>query len=103
MAKTPNHLHRYKKVNLGQNGKEYLVYRCMKPACNHYLPVHLTEGKLCECNRCGSPMVISKFTLQGSSSRALTRPHCVDCTKSKESKKVEELAALAEYLDKGGL
>lgn len=64
MAKIPNHLHRYKKVNLGRDGKEYFVYKCTKPVCPHYVPIELSLGKLCECNRCGEPMIIDKVTLE---------------------------------------
>src|SRR5678809_721490 len=101
MPKIPDHLHRYKKVNLGQNGKTYLVYRCMKPACTHYVPVMVSEGKLCECNRCGEPMVISKLTLQGSASRALAKPHCPNCTKSRKDDS-GDIAAIADFLNKTG-
>jgi hypothetical protein len=97
MAKLPNHLHKYKKVNLGQNGKEYLVYRCMKPACSHYIPLHLAEGKLCECNRCGEPMIITKIVLNTSGGKPTTFPHCPDCLKPKKEKN-PDVEALAEFL-----
>lgn len=80
-----NHLHRYKKVNLG-NDEDYFVYRCMKPACSHYLAVKLVENKLCECNRCHEAMVMTKEAMQ------LTKPHCADCVKRKASKDVEALS-----------
>jgi hypothetical protein len=76
------HLHKYKKINLARNqgtGKrEYYVYKCLKPACSHYIRVDLAEGKLCECNRCGQPMIIGKSTL------LLTLVHCNECTKKKK-------------------
>ena len=100
MAKTPNHLHRYKKVNIGRNGKEYLIYRCMKPACNHYLPIAMTEGKLCECNRCEEPMIITKQVLFGSEGKPMAKPHCPACTKRKVSKK--DVDAIAEFLKQTG-
>jgi len=83
-----NHLHRYKKVNLG-NGKDFFVFRCMRPACSHYIAVKLAEGKLCECNRCHEPMVMTKEAMQ------LTRPHCANCVKRKVSKDVE---AISQFL-----
>lgn len=98
MGKVAAHLHRYKKVDLGRNGKEYLVYRCMKPACNHYIPIHLSEGKLCECNRCEEPMIITQFVLNGhNNGKPLARPHCASCTKSR---KKDDVAAIATFLDK---
>lgn len=93
--KLADHLHKYKKVNLGRNGKEYFVYRCMKPACSHYIPIHLSAGKLCECNRCGEPMVITKVVLNASGGKAIVLPHCLDCT---ERKKKPDVEAIGEFL-----
>lgn len=94
-------MHRYKKINLGRNGNDFFVYRCMKPACSHYISVALAEGSICECDRCHEPMIIGKETLQGSSGRALTRVHCSSCTKSRHRvKKSETVDAIAEYLNK---
>ena len=102
MAKTPNHLHRYKLVDLGRKGKPYLVYRCMKPACNHYIPVTMSEGKLCECNRCEEPMIINRAVLNGhNNGKPMTRPHCLACTKSKKVKK-SDVDAIAEFLKQTG-
>lgn len=97
MGKVANHLHRYKKVNLGENGKEFLVYKCMKPACSHYVPMTLAEGKLCECNRCNEPMIITKATLRHSSNKPMSKPHCVNCIQRRKSADVE---AVAEFLSK---
>lgn len=94
MAKKPEHLHLYKKINLSQTrGKDYPVYKCMKPDCSHYLPIILAEGKLCECNRCGEPMVITRHTLTCmSGSKPMAKPHCPNCTKSKKRDNIKELA-----------
>jgi hypothetical protein len=80
MAKYSGHLHKYKKVNLSRNPgrKPFWVYKCIKPACTHYIRVELAENKLCECNRCGQTMLIGKQTLQ------LTLVHCNECTKKKK-------------------
>lgn len=95
-AKPPNHLHKYKKVNLSRGETEpYLVYKCVKPTCSHYLPLNVAEGKLCECNRCGEPMLITKATLHGSSNRPMTKPHCNSCIERKGDK---DVAAIAEFL-----
>lgn len=95
MAKLADHLHRYRKVNLGGDGKKYEVYKCSKPACSHYVPLHLAEGKLCECNRCHEPMIIGKVQLNGSSGRAMARPHCNDCVQKKGN---NDAAAIAAYI-----
>jgi hypothetical protein len=91
-----NHLHRYKKKNLGRNGKEYLVYMCTKPACSHYITVEASEGKLCECNRCGEAMIIGRETLTKSSGRPMTLPHCVECIKRKVDKHVDTITEFIE-------
>jgi hypothetical protein len=98
--KVANHLHRYKMIDIGGFGKPpYLIYRCMKPACSHYIPVALSDGKLCECNRCHEPMMIGKVQLNGSTGRPLTLPHCLECTKKKgKTNDPKEVEAIAEFL-----
>lgn len=94
-----NHLHRYKKVNLSRDGQPYIVYKCTKPTCTHYVPIELAEGKLCECNKCGEPMLITKATLHGSSNRPLAKPHCSNCVTRKKEKE-QDVAAIAEFLER---
>lgn len=95
MNKVANHIHRYKKVDIGSNGKEFLVYKCMKPACSHYIPMKLAENKMCECNKCGELMIITKATLRHSSGKPMAKPHCGNCIKRKRDKDVE---AIADFL-----
>jgi hypothetical protein len=94
-SNSANHIHRYKKVNLATTGDEYLVYKCQKPACSHYVSLVLAEGKLCECNRCHETMIITKLQLTGSGGKPMARPHCGDCIKRK---KPEEIDAIASFL-----
>lgn len=98
MSKTvAKHVHRYKKVNLGNNGKDYFVYKCQKPACSHYVSFALAEGKLCECNRCYEPMIITKATLTHSNGKKpMALPHCGDCVKRKKSDALDAIAAFLE-------
>lgn len=96
MSNAANHVHRYKKVNLGQNGKKFLVYKCVKPLCSHYVPLHLAEGKICECNRCGEPMLITKVTLTRSNGGAMQKPHCNTCIRKKKNTEIE---AIADFLN----
>lgn len=84
-----NHLHRYKRRNIANGGKPYFVFHCTKPACSHYVRVDMAEGKLCECNRCGQPMVLNRETVR------LAKPHCTDCIKRKKS---DDVANIAEFL-----
>jgi transposase-like protein len=55
----------------------------------------IAEGKMCECNRCGEPMVITRYTLTSSGNKPQARPHCQICTKSRKQENVE---ALADFL-----
>jgi hypothetical protein len=99
MSKTPNHLHKYKKVNLARkkNVEPYIVYKCMKPACSHYVPLDLAEGKLCECNLCMEPMIITKETLTHSGGKPMAKPRCNNCIKRKHT---ETVSAIAEFLNR---
>ena len=90
-----NHIHRYKKVDIGRNGKEFIVYKCMKPACSHYVRIDLSEGKLCECNKCGGLMMITKAVLIHSGKKPMAKPHCSECIKRKRKPDVD---AIAEFI-----
>jgi hypothetical protein len=93
-----NHIHRYRKVNLARNGNDpYIVYKCVKPTCSHYVPLDLAEGKLCECDRCGDPMTISKITLRGNGGKPMSKPHCLNCIQRKKEK-AENVEAITEFL-----
>jgi late competence protein required for DNA uptake (superfamily II DNA/RNA helicase) len=95
MARKPsravNHVHRYHRTDIGSFNKKYLVFRCVKPTCTHYIPMHLAEGKLCECNRCGETMILDRSSIQ------LAKPHCTNCVKRK---KLADVSTISEYLDK---
>ena len=94
--KESNHIHRYKKVQIGGTKKDpYLVYKCVKAGCSHYVPLPLAEGTMSECNRCHEPMIMGKVQLTGSSGKAMARPHCQDCIKSK---KKEVVANIEDFL-----
>lgn len=90
MPQQPKHIHRYKKKNLSNSSKPYLVWACTKIGCSHYLPKVLLKGKMAECSRCGDPFVITTDTLK------LSELHCDDCTKRKNKK---QLSKAQEFLD----
>ena len=92
-SRIANHLHRYKKINIGADGNDFFVYKCMKPACSHYIRINLAEGKLCECNKCGEPMILSKEILTHSAGKPMTKPHCTNCVKRRNTADVEAIAA----------
>ena len=96
-----NHLHRYKKFNIGAFGKPpYWVYKCTKPACSHYVPTSLAEGKMCECNKCGEPMVIGKQVMNQNSNKPMTLPHCGSCTKKRKFPNAENVDAITAFLNR---
>jgi len=77
------HIHRYERAKIG---KEYVVYRCNLPNCNHYLARHLVKGKISLCNRCGNPMLMGALQL------SLAKPHCMNCIKPKgEQDKIKQM------------
>jgi len=86
MAKK-SHIHRYRRITLGKN---YKVFRCVKSGCSHYIPVTLVENAVCECNRCGDLMTMTKVAM------TLARPHCPQCTKSKKAESISEIEKFLE-------
>ena len=95
-----NHIHRYKKFNLAAfNKPPYWVYKCTKPTCSHYILCKLAEGMICECNRCGEPMIIGKQVMYQASKSPMTLPHCGDCTKKRKPKEIKNVAAITEFLE----
>lgn len=92
--KLPPHIHLYKKLNLVSKynqlkGKPpYLVFICIKPDCNHRIPLDQALGKLCECNRCGNEMILDKITI------GLVKPHCQNCIVKKAQPELDKLNEL---------
>jgi len=88
MEKT--HLHKYKLRDLNRKTAEpYYVYICTHQQCSHNIRVELVDGKLAECNRCNEPFVMKLAKLKHGSKFAV-KPHCDDCTKSKQRTKDEK-------------
>lgn len=81
-------LHKYQRVNIGNKTKPYLVYRCTRPGCAHYIQMTLALGMACECNRCGKIMVLTKESL------TLAKPHCAGCVERKDSDRLSALEGL---------
>ena len=78
MAKKTDHLHSYKKTNLGRKGNKFYVLKCTKSNCPHFIRYELAAGKTAECPKCHEPYVLDKLAL------TLATPHCINCTKYKE-------------------
>lgn len=86
------HIHRYQRAFLDKD-KKYPVYKCNLPNCTHYLAKALVRGKEALCNRCGKLMIMGPLQL------TLAKPHCNDCVKPKEEKKLAALRQIVEAMD----
>lgn len=75
------HNHVYKRVNLGKD-KEYIVYKCIKPGCSHFVREELILDRVAECPECEGIFTIKKPNL---SRKVLII--CLPCRK-KHGKKV---------------
>lgn len=84
--KKESHLHRYERIRLGRGGN-YIVFRCVKVGCTHYVRKEFARGRIAECNRCGEPMILDAPSMQ------LQKPHCRNCVQRKE-----DLTKIAEKL-----
>lgn len=91
--------HTYKRVNLARPAykrgqrpekKTYLVLKCTEMGCNHYVPLHLAEGKIAKCPICEQFFELDKKALK------LAVPHCVSCTKSKDT---DELSSTMKFIE----
>ena len=95
-----DHIHRYRRVNIGTNGKEYFVMRCTKPMCKHYtamatkLSAPLLMGNIAECNRCFERFILDKRSLRQAS------PCCADCVRKVKDPKVKEADLFFQELEK---
>src|SRR6187549_972720 len=72
-------------------GKEYVVYACVVPGCNHYIAEGLLEGRQCLCNRCKTAVFIIK---RGHDGRFLHKPHCKECTAEPRNPRVRKEKAV---------
>jgi hypothetical protein len=90
MTKNTGHIHRYKRVNIGDPRKKYKVYRCMVAACSHYVRPELAEGRLAECWRCREPFVLDKKAI------TLAKPHCSKCVQSTKTKTATDITRFLE-------
>ncbi len=85
MTKKISCIHKYQRTTLGKN---FLIYRCMVPGCSHYVSAKLMLNRICECWRCGNPMVIDKYSAH------LAKPHCENCVERTDSDKIDRLTEL---------
>lgn len=100
------HIHRFQRVNLGKETydrktktykkEKYIVFRCIKPGCPHYIRQRLLLNRVAECNICGEPFIISKQAV------LMAKPHCANCTKRKPST-IAKLKAAEEAMKLLGL
>lgn len=91
--------HRYMRVELksrqkGSRGEPYIVFRCMKSGCTHYVPRDLVVGNESECWRCGDTFQMT------TASTYLKKPHCSGCTKGRPKDSGPSVDDVAANLDK---
>jgi len=75
MAKRYFHIHKYKRIEWGDN--KTLVWRCMMENCAHYLHEPMVEGKRSVCWKCGKPFIMTKAHLMR------VKPKCDACVNYK--------------------
>lgn len=80
------HTHKYERTTLG---KDYIIYKCVLPRCNHYLPLPLIVGKLSICWGCGLEFIIIK-----SKNGINKKPKCSNCINRKSKLENEALLNL---------
>lgn len=67
--KQTNHIHRFKRHIYKTGGQ---IYYCIND-CNFRVAVEFALGKVSECNRCGRPFKMNKYSI------TLDKPHCEEC------------------------
>lgn len=55
--------HFYRRVKMGKN-KDYIVYKCIKPGCPHYVPRELAVGRPSLCWSCNKEFIMTSKNLQ---------------------------------------
>lgn len=75
MAK--RHLHKLKRINLGQN-KDYFVYKCQRPGCTTYYVPTMCPGLMVMCFACDAEFLFVRRNL------AQVKTKCPACTGNKE-------------------
>lgn len=73
-------VHRYRKKLLGE---KYIVYKCEKPGCKHYISAALIPGRVAECYRCGKPFTVTYAMVR--KGKEMLKLHCEDCTKGRKA------------------
>jgi len=59
----PKHpVHQYKRIK--QKPSERIIYRCMRPNCNHYLTPEFILGKVSICWQCKEEFVMDPYAVE---------------------------------------
>ena len=85
------HVHKYKRINLGKRGREFMVYRCVTSGCTHHIRTDMSHGVEALCWKCGIPFNID-------ARKRLAKPHCSACVTSKATKDTRKTKHAAERL-----
>jgi hypothetical protein len=65
------HTHQYRRQKIGK-AKNYIIYRCMRPGCAHYIAEDFIEGRRSICWRCDEEFTITHKLLR-------IKPVCEKC------------------------
>lgn len=75
-----DHVHQYRKITQGKD-KKYIIFRCTKRNCSHFVPKDFFVGKEAECPNCFKTFVVGteKWHMQ----RAYPNCGCQTITKTR--------------------
>lgn len=73
--KKNEHTHQYQRVELGKKG--FIVYKCRKPGCTHYIQEGLAVDRMTECCDCHEVFTITQDHINKKRIRLRCR-NCID-------------------------
>jgi hypothetical protein len=83
MSRVQAHVHKLKRYKYKSTGTA--VYFCTLPDCAYKTDTKLTLGKRSICWRCGHEFLINEYSIR------LSKPHCMDCKKTKGMINIPEI------------
>ena len=88
-----DHIHRYKRANIGSKDKKCIVFKCTKPRCYHHLSPVLLKDRVAECPKCNNEFIV------GSENLRRADLICSDCIVRKNKIGIEGAIQLLEGLE----
>lgn len=84
------HIHKYRRIDIGKRKEPFWVMQCSDPACEYWVPMAAKfraprlVGKASKCNRCGDVFLLNRRALK------MALPCCEECVKSRSDEKINE-------------